>query len=144
MVPPLIPRCFHRALVLSLPKHPNHRDPDRDLIGEERGEDFLIVRHNRGLERSQIRIQINESSSSLYTSSHGPMIKDNMTKFLKRSISVDNFGVHLELADRYVRSVLGKCGMSQANAIATQRQAATKLRQQPHKRSWKQEPQSCT
>ena len=34
-----------------------------------------------------------------------------------RTISVDNFGWHLELYDRYVRSVLEKSGMSQAKAM---------------------------
>ena len=36
-----------------------------------------------------------------------------------RTISVDNFGWHFELYDRYVRSVLEKCGMSQATAMIT-------------------------
>ena len=40
---------------------------------------------------------------------------------LKRTISVDNFGWHLELEARHVLSVLDKSGMGQAKAVVTLR-----------------------
>ena len=39
--------------------------------------------------------------------------------FLKRTISVDYFGLHLELDERCVRSVVDKFVMDQANAVVT-------------------------
>ena len=43
----------------------------------------------------------------------------NETNFLKRRISVDDFGWHVELDQRYVKSLLDAMAMNHCNSMAT-------------------------
>ena len=89
---------------------------DFDL--EQHGDDFLVCRVTRSLEKLTEEFNGNflVKKSEIVSLKHE---HQSETHFLKRRISVDEFGWHVELDQRYVKSLLDAMAMNHCKSIAT-------------------------
>ena len=95
-----------------------YRDPDRNLTAEEHGDDFMIAGKTQELAKVKSEFGKRFMVKTAVLIAPGDSY-DKEGYFLKRKISVDWYGWHLELDGRYVQGVLEKTGMAQCKAMAT-------------------------
>ena len=85
---------------------------------EQHGDDFLVCGATQGLEK------LAEEFDGHFLVKKAEIVSlkpehQNETRFLKRRISVDEFGWHVELAQRYVKSLLDAMAMNHCKSMAT-------------------------
>ena len=89
-----------------------------DLILEQHGDDFRVCGVTRGLEKLteefHRHLLVKKSGIVSLKPEH-----QRETHFLKRRISVDEFGWHVELDQRYVKSLLDAMAMNHCKSMAT-------------------------
>ena len=88
-----------------------------DLDLEQHGDDFLVCGVTRSLEKLTEEFNRNFLVKKSEIVSLKP--EHQKTHFLKRSISVDEFGWHVELDQRYVKSLLDAMAMNHCKSMAT-------------------------
>ena len=84
---------------------------------EQHGDDFLVC----GL-TSKLEVLADEFKNNFLVKAEIASLKpehQNEINFLKRRISVDNFGWHVELDQRYVKSLLDAMAMNHCKSMAT-------------------------
>ena len=85
---------------------------------EQHGDDFLVCGLTSNLEVLADEFKNHFLVEKAETVSSKPE-HQNETHFLKRRISVDNFGWHVELDQRYVKSLLDVMAMNHCKSMAT-------------------------
>ena len=89
-----------------------------DLDLEQHGDDFLVCGVTRSLEKLTEEFNRHFLVKKSETASLKPEHQSE-THFHKRRISVDEFGWHVELDQRYVKSLLDAMAMNHYNSMAT-------------------------
>ena len=95
-----------------------------DLDLEPHGDDFLVCGVTRSLEKLTEEFKRNFLVKKSEIVSLKPEHQSE-THFLKRRISVDEFGWHAELDQRYVKSLLDAMAMTHCKSMATRDRRAT-------------------
>ena len=97
---------------------------DYSAQNEEHGDDLSIVGQVSMLEHISMLERAREHFKERFSVKSANIISlvigyERQRHFFKRQMSVDSFGWHLELDERYGRSVLDKSGMGQEKSAVT-------------------------